>query len=62
VDAAAADLAAQASAQWTALAGALRELGQSRSREALERGRRAVSEIIALETRLFESLAARAAA
>jgi len=61
VDAMAPGLAAQASAQWTALAGALRELGQSRSREASERGRRAVSEIIALETRLFESLAARAA-
>jgi hypothetical protein len=62
VDAAAPGLAAQASTQWTALACALRELGKSRSREASERCRRAVSEIIALETRLFESLAARAAA
>jgi hypothetical protein len=61
VDAAAPGLAGQSSAQWTALAGALRELGQSRSREASERCRRAVSEIIALENRLFESLAARAA-
>jgi hypothetical protein len=62
VDAAAPGLAARASAQWTALAGALRELGQSRSRESSERSRRAVGEIIALETRLFESLAARAVA
>jgi hypothetical protein len=62
VDAASPGLAAQASAQWTALAGALRELGQSRSREAMERGKRALAEIITLETRLFESLAARAAA
>lgn len=62
VDAAAPALAAQASAQWTALAGILRELGRSRSREALERGVQTLTEIVALETRLFESLAARAAA
>jgi hypothetical protein len=58
VDAAAPGLAAQSSAQWTALAGALCELGEGRSLEASERCQRMVSQIIALETRLFESLAA----
>jgi hypothetical protein len=61
VDASAPGLAAQSSARWTELSLQLRELGETRTREVAERCGRTVSDILALETQLFESLAVRAA-
>jgi hypothetical protein len=57
VDAEAPELAARSATRWTELSQHLRDLGQSRSRDASERCSRSLSEILGLETRLFESLA-----
>lgn len=62
VDTEAPDLAARSSARWTELSRYLKELGVSRSPDVAARCRDAVTEILALETRLFESLAERSAA
>jgi len=61
VDSTALDLTVQSSERWTELSIHLRELGESRSPDASEHCCRALSEIIELETRLFDSLAARTA-
>jgi hypothetical protein len=57
VDAEAPELAARSAERWTELSQHFRDLGQSRSRDASERCSRSLSEILGLETRLFESLA-----
>jgi hypothetical protein len=58
VDAEAPTLASRASQQWTILSSHLWELGKTRSADSLAGCRRALDELLALETRLFERLAA----
>jgi hypothetical protein len=58
VDAEAPMLASRASQQWTILSSHLWELGQRRSADAMAGCRSALDELLGLETRLFERLAA----
>jgi hypothetical protein len=51
-------LANRASQQWTILSSHLWELGQTRSADAMAGCRSALDELLGLETRLFERLAA----
>jgi len=58
IDAEAPVLASRAAQQWTNLSSHLWDLGKTRSADALTRCRRALDELLDLETRLFERLEA----